>query len=303
MERISHTAALHARTAPLFRQLPAPGRTRAIKDGLVLGSAILSVGILFGLRSKWDTFGWDSYAYWLADPMDPYRGWNDLVGSFRYSPAAAQVMAIFHFLPWDVFRVAWAVTLGLVAARLAGWWVLLLPWVVLDLFVGNVHILLAAAIVLGFRHPVTWSFVLLTKVTPGIGLLWFAVRREWRHLGLALGATAIIVLASAALAPGLWSDWLYHLADDGRPLAWGLGVPLGLRIPAAALLVSWGALTDRRWTVPVAAFLALPVLWPSIGPALLIAVVPLMAAGRSPRNVVTRPGWPEGTAAQLEAVA
>ena len=29
------------------------------------------------------------------------------------------------------------------------------------------------------------------------------------------------------------------------------------------LLVIWGARTDRRWTVPVAATLALPVLWVS----------------------------------------
>ncbi len=62
---------------------------------------------------------------------------------------------------------------------------------------GNVHMLLALAIVLGFRWPATWSFVLLTKVTPGIGLLWFAVRREWRSLAIALGATAVLVTLSA----------------------------------------------------------------------------------------------------------
>ena len=40
-------------------------------------------------------------------------------------------------------------------------------------------------------------------------------------------------------------------------------IPLWIRLPAAAVLVVWGARTDRRWTVPVAATLALPVLWVS----------------------------------------
>ena len=66
-----------------------------------------------------------------------------------------------------------------------------------EILIGNIHLLLAAAIVLGFRWPGTWAFVLLTKVTPGVGLLWFAVRREWRSLGIALGATAAIVAVSS----------------------------------------------------------------------------------------------------------
>ena len=64
---------------------------------------------------------------------------------------------------------------------------------------GNIQILMALAIVWGFRHPWTWSFVLLTKVTPGIGLLWFVVRREWRNLGIALGATALLAGLSRAV--------------------------------------------------------------------------------------------------------
>ena len=62
--------------------------------------------------------------------------------------------------------------------------------VLFEFYLGNVHLLLALAIVLGFRWPAAWAFVLLTKITPGIGLLWFAVRREWRSLAIALGATA-----------------------------------------------------------------------------------------------------------------
>ena len=84
-------------------------------------------------------------------------------------------------------------------------WLVFLP-VLIELYHGNIHLLLAAAIVLGFRHPWTWSFVLLTKVTPGVGLAWFAVRREWRALAIALGVTGAIVAVSWLTDPTSWSD-------------------------------------------------------------------------------------------------
>ena len=40
-----------------------------------------------------------------------------------------------------------------------------------------------------------------------------------------------------------------------------IAIPLLLRLPVAAAIVIWGALTDRKWTVPLAAALAMPVLW------------------------------------------
>jgi hypothetical protein len=40
-------------------------------------------------------------------------------------------------------------------------------------------------------------------------------------------------------------------------------------------VVVWGARTDRRWTVPVAAMLALPALWYG-GISMLLAVIPLL---------------------------
>ncbi len=76
----------------------------------------------------------------------------------------------------------------------------------------NVQLLTAAAIVLGFRWPATWAFILITKVTPGVGLLWFAVRREWRSLGIALGSTGVVVAISLVIAPGQWSDWVSQVA-------------------------------------------------------------------------------------------
>jgi hypothetical protein len=59
-------------------------------------------------------------------------------------------------------------------------------------------------------------------------------------------------------------------------------------MPLAVAVVAWGAWTNRRWTVPISAFLALPVIWPS-GFALLAAVPPLWLANRR----VARPERPD----------
>lgn len=158
------------------------------------------------------------------------------------------------------------------------------PPVVLSIWLGNIDILLAAAMVAGFRWPAAWAFVLLTKITPGVGLLWFVVRREWRQLAFALGATAAITAVSFVLAPSLWFEWPASLGtiDDSvfQP------VPLVIRVPLAAALVVWGARTNRPWTVVVAGAIAVP--WISARSlAMLVGVVPLIRT--APRRVfVTR---------------
>ena len=131
----------------------------------------------------------------------------------------------------------------------------------------------AVAIVVGFRWPAAWALVLLTKVTPGIGLLWFAVRREWRSLGIALGATARSSPSRTSMMPWAWADWVSVLTSiAGRNGTWAaVPIPLLVRLPVAVAVVVWGARTDRRWTVPVASMLALPALWYG-GLTMLLAV-------------------------------
>jgi hypothetical protein len=144
------------------------------------------------------------------------------------------------------------------------------------LFNGNIHLLLAVAIVVGFRYPAAWAFVLLTKVTPGIGLLWFAVRKEWRNLAIALGATAAISLVTLLIVPNMWWQWLTFLSSNptvDTPLI-SITPPLPLRLFIAAAVVTYGARTNRRWTVPVAATIALPIYWWN-GFSVLVAILPI----------------------------
>ena len=239
----------------------------------LLGFVLVVVGLAFTayvflyFAPRVQSFGIDAYAYWLVDLSAPYDIPHRSLGSFPYSPPAAMVASTFSVLPWWVFLWLWTAllvgsiiwfggSLGWIAVAFA------LPFVALELYHGNIHILMAVAVVLGFRHPWTWAFILLTKSTAGVGLLWFAVRREWDSLGIAVASTVVLCAISLIFVPHLWADWAIYVsaAPEGRSYN-EIFVPLAIRLPLAAALVIWGARTDRRWTVIVAVALSLPVIW------------------------------------------
>jgi hypothetical protein len=64
-----------------------------------------------------------------------------------------------------------------------------------------------------------------------------------------------------------------------------------VRLPAAVVLVAWGARTDRRWVVPVGVLLALPAVWFGSA-ALLLAVIPLRERDDA-QPTLPRPGASE----------
>jgi hypothetical protein len=274
---VAPAAAMLARRAPILLGREALGLlAAAIALGLVLAFADPA-------RGPWPT-GREAFCYWFPALADPYAqaDWTAQV-AYVYSPAFLQALAPFKALPWPAFLAAWtAILLGavrwLVGPRL---WPLGILLAAPELAGGNVHLLLAVAIVAGFRHPAAWGFVLLTKVTPGVGLLWFAVRGEWGRLVVALGATAAVVVGSFALDPSAWAEWVDVLVSSAgkTPGTWAaIGIPLVLRFPVAVALVTWGARTDRPWTVPAAAMVALPALWFG-GLSMLLAAIALRGGG------------------------
>ena len=254
------------------------GTRRALRDGLGVAGLLFAGYLFVVVAPQAGTVGFDAFPYWNVDLEHPYARVAGEFGAFTYTPVAARLFAPSILLSWPAFWFAWTAILVATMAWL-GWrrtlLVLAFPPVALELYHGNIHLLLAAAIGLGLRYPWTWAFVLLTKVTPGVGLLWFAVRREWRNLGIALGVTAVIVAVSIAVDARLWREWI---VDGLLPVAGGtvgqphIDVPLAIRLPAAAVLVAWGARSDRRWTVPAASALALPVLW--IAGLSILAAIP-----------------------------
>ncbi len=240
---------------------------RTLRDAAIVAGLVFAVYLFTVSAAQKGSLGFDVVAYWRLDLAAPYHGSVGDLGFFPYSPAIALLMAPFTVLPWLVYVAGWYALLGAALVYMGRRSTLLLlafPPVAVELYHGNIHLLIAAAIVLGFRYPAAWSFVLLTKVTPGIGLLWFVARREWRSLAIALAATGAIVAVTAVVLPSQWTAWLSMLVSDvGTPPPWpALPVPLWLRLPVAAAVVWWGAHRGARWTVPIAAALSVPALWP-----------------------------------------
>ena len=262
-----------------------PGALRAARHALVILCLVIDGWLLLRIMGA-GGFTHDSYAYWAVDLANPYAAGVGEQDAFLYSPAVAQVFAVLGHLPWEAFLIAWSgLLLGCVLwmSKRSWYWVLPLPPILFDIIVGNVHILYAAAIVIGFRFPWSWSLMLLTKVTPGIGLLWFAVRREWRALAIALGVTGAIVAVSYLMVPDLWRQWVDLLVSSGRgeiPTLALVHIPLLPRLAVAAVIIVWGALTDRPWVLPIALLIAQPVIWLA-GLSILVGILPLRgAAGR-----------------------
>lgn len=248
------------------------------------GLAILIAVFLPDERLPW--LAWDSRTYWdAARAPDPYVNARvGELGAYLYSPAFLQALRPAVLLPWPLFLYLWAAaTVAVAWMLLAGrdlplrWLVPLAGLALLDVWAGNINVFIAGAVVVGFRWPAAWGFLALTKVSPGLGIVWFATRREWRKVAMAIGATIAVVLLSAVADPHGWETWIGTLISNNEVehLSGNLPIPALVRFPAALLLTWWGARTDRAWVMPIAVLLLLPVIWPN-GLAILIGCAALV---------------------------
>jgi hypothetical protein len=258
----------------------------------------------------------DAYGFYVAWDGGLYDiPWLER-GAYVYAPPFAQAIAPLLALPWETFWMVWVGLQTLALLLLAGpvWAavILLLPWpsipdypnaVVATIRNGNPQLLLALGIAAGYRWPAAWALPMLMKVTPGVGLIWFVVRREWSRLALALMATVLIIVVSMIFAYDLWVEWIV-LLDAARSADTLTKEPLlplvfAARLPIAVGLIAWGAWTDRYWTVPIGCMLALPAIALG-GFALAVAAIPFLRLPLAPRwprqpPEVTRQGtaaWP-----------
>ena len=269
----------------LLARLPAPVEAR-VRDRLGLDLFVVCAFVLVALRLSnsypWTPWQLDMHTYWATGAGVSYAASNPYqIGAYLYAPAFAQAISPLTMLPWPWFAALWTAASVAAYIWLVGRWAFPLLFtgaVALELYLGQIDIFIAAAIVIGFRYPAVWAFPLLTKVAPGIGLLWFLFRREWRNLSIAIVATVAVAGLSAFLVPSLWHDWweLLRRSIMDRQVVEGayIGIPVWLRLPFAVAIIFWGARTDRHWTVPIGVLLAMPILWINVF-ALLLAAVPL----------------------------
>ncbi len=223
--------------------------------------------VAFAVVAASDQFVYDAHAYWAVNPQTAYLLPEGDPDAMLYAPPVMLLFSLFGHVPWPVFATVWSVLIALAIAFAAGPFTLPLMLtnpIASEVTLGNIHAFTGLVVIAGFKKPAVWALVLLTKVTPGVGLLWFVFRREWRSLGIALGATAIIVIPTLVLAPELWVRWVQALVNAGHAKEYASGiltVPLWVRLPAAVVILWVGARRDWAWVVPIAVTLGLPVLW------------------------------------------
>ena len=236
----------------------------------LIGSAMIGVIVGVAMIAGITPLPGDAEFYWLATPGE-YA-----VSAYVYPPVLAQLLIPLHwFDAWQIFTIGWMTLCFTSLGYVLGRWSFVamalaipgsfLPWMepvtgpISSVLMGNVTLPMVAAMVAATRRPGLWAVPILTKITPGVGLLWFAFRREWHALAVGLGVTLGVVAVSFAIAPDAWVSFArFAIANaggdaNGAPI---VGPPLWLRFPAAVLLVAWGARTDRPRVLPIAGALA-----------------------------------------------
>jgi hypothetical protein len=250
------------------------------RDGMLLIGLVIGVGHAVGALFT----PVDAVIYWNAGTTtDLYpEAWSE-PGALVYPPPLAQLSAVLQPIGWPVFVVS------LMVATFGAFWYCArrwsLPLVALGIpyfvgipgplaeigatflgyaLLGNLQWILAALTIMAFRHPALYSVLLMTKLTVAVGWWWHVFREEWRPAAIGAGATLAVLLVSVIAGFELWVGFVgfvvrnLSLADPPLPL---FAIPLWLRLPTAIALVTWGARTNRPWTVPVAAGWALPALY------------------------------------------
>lgn len=257
-----------------------------------VGAALLAVII----ATFWMTPG-DSLAYWIAGHQlatgqavyaPPALAFEPF--AFHYPPPVAQLLApITLLVPGLAYAVAYRGLLLLALWDLAGRRMLnmlaLIAFVPMAVAVRieNVEIFMALGIVLALRRwPWLFTIGALVKVSPGLGIVYLALRRRWRDVGVSVVLGAVIVGLSYVAAPELWREWLESITGRADSVGNSLiPVPYAVRATAGFALAVVAGLLGRR-TGELLLVVAVTIANPGLslqGFAVLAAAIPIWLAG------------------------
>jgi alpha-1,2-mannosyltransferase len=283
----------------LFSTSATIGGRRYPAIGLVLLAAIGACFLFVVAVGRWNA-GQDQEAYWqgarrLLDGLPLYDPTATSVTPFAYwyPPPLAQVLVpVAAVIPARIFDVAWVVLLLACLLWMARWrplvalaYVAFVP-VAVELWFDNVHLVLAALIVLGIRRW-PWAFTIgaAIKIAPGLGILYLLLRRRWREAAIAIGLGLLILLVSVVLGPSAWSGFLTTIEARGpADISSLLPIPYVVRVIVAVGLTILAATLKPRLGEPllvVAITVALPTLWLN-ALATLIAIMPIISSASHP---------------------
>ena len=142
---------------------------------------------------------------------------------------------------------------------------------------------MALGIVYGLgRWPWLFAVGAVVKVSPGLGIIYLALRRRWRDAFVSSVVGVAIVAVSYALDPGLWREFLDAIGDratiTGNSL---LPFPYAARAVAGlALTIAGGIIGRRRGELLLVA--GMTIANPNLalnGFAVLAAAIPVWMAG------------------------
>ena len=247
----------------------------------LLGHAVAVVAVVFvgyyDLLVAATSVGLDSHAYWAAWTHPLYSIPPGHVDAFLYAPVIAEVLWPLGHLPADAFIGLWTAVMLAVFAWLLRplpplWYLVGLLLCLPEALEGNINALLALMVVVGFRYPAAWALALLTKVSTGVGLLWFVMRGRWQAWLAAVALAAVLAAGSYLWWPEPWQAWVALLVSASGGGNWFFPV----RLIVAVGLVVWGAQTDRAWAVPASLVLASPILF--LNTLTILAAIPRLAA-------------------------
>ena len=238
----------------------------------------------------------DSLAYWIAAERlmagEPIYTGQSVVEpyAYHYPPPLAQVLAPFTlFVPALLYVIVYRGLLLLTTWDLAGrrmlWMLALIAFVpvAIELRFENVQLFMALAIVLGLgRWPSAFAVMAVIKVSPGLGVVYLALRRRWRDAVIAAAVGLAIVAVSYALDPSLWRAFFNQVSGQAGVAGNSL-VPLPYVIRALiglALVVAGGLIGRRNGELfLVAGVTAANPNLSLAGFAVLAAAVPIWRAG------------------------
>jgi|GEM_PF-2877601 hypothetical protein len=270
------------------------GRTWLSRGVALVGFGLLAKILLeTGIVGAGGAGGTDANDYWVAahhvatgEPL--YTAAYGSYLAYSYPPVFAQLLSPLSALPPAAFVWLWR-AVELVALRVTvGSWtrtgvaLLVFPPTILEIETGNVHLVMAAVCALAMRGS---SFAIVPA-----GLLKFASAplapigflRDRRGFLTGALVAGVVLLASVALAPRAWSDYLAFLDSNVLPNVPAVAltiIPLPVRLVIAALL----GLAAVRFTrlAPVAVLLAYPVVWATSLSTLVAVVAPIPAGARA----------------------
>jgi Glycosyltransferase family 87 len=286
--------------------LTTPKRVNVVALSLLAAVGASMLGVI--IATFWLTPG-DDLAYWIAGHRlvtgQPIYVPADIAFepfAYHYPPPLAQVLApVTGVVPALAYAVIYRGLLLLALWELAGRTMLkmlaLIAFIPMTVAVRseNLEIFMAIGIVLGLqRWPWLFTVGALTKVSPGLGIVYLALQRRWRDVAVSVLVGVTITGASLVLAPDLWRAWLDAISGRADMVGNSLvPVPYSVRAIAGFVLAIMAGVLGRRpgeLLLVVAITIANPGLSLQ-GFAVLAAAIPIWFAG------------PDGIASSRPAVA